>query len=78
MANDCATVVTVCHARGRRRVDLDRGPLDTGRRWTVDLWSPPTDPTDVELLARKTICYRSPNCSVILTLPRSIRATSRG
>jgi hypothetical protein len=39
-------------------------PLDRGRRWTVDLWSPPTEPDNVALLARATICYRSPGCSV--------------
>jgi hypothetical protein len=41
-------------------------PLDPGRMYTVDLWSPPTDMAFVEQLARATICYRSPGCSVTM------------
>lgn len=47
-------------------VNGTRFPLDPSRQWTVDLWSPPTDLEQVRLLARATICYRSPGCSVIL------------
>lgn len=39
-------------------------PLDVRRRWVVDLWSPPTEPAFVEQLARATLCYRTPGCSV--------------
>lgn len=39
-------------------------PLDPRRRWVVDLWSPPTELAPVEHLARATVCYRSPGCSV--------------
>ncbi|MBL8343242.1 MAG: hypothetical protein JNL30_17380 [Rubrivivax sp.] len=45
-----------------------RFPLDPQRRWTVDLWSPPTEPGFVELLARSTICHRTPRCSVQVDL----------
>lgn len=58
-------------------------PLDPRRAWTVDLWSPPSDPADLELLARATICYRSAGCTVTLApivwsvasmpRPRSVR-----
>lgn len=39
-------------------------PLDARRTWFVDLWSPATDLPGVETLARLTICYRSPGCTV--------------
>lgn len=42
-------------------------PLDSGRRYVVELWSPPTDVDFVDRLARATICYRSPGCSVSVT-----------
>lgn len=45
-------------------VNGTRFPLDTRRRWVVDLWSPPTEMASLELLARATICYRSPGCQV--------------
>ncbi len=41
-------------------------PLDVRRQYSVDLWSPPTDMEFVEQLARSTICYRSPGCSVVM------------
>lgn len=41
-----------------------RFPLDPARLWYVDLWSPPNERADVERLARATICYRSPGCTV--------------
>lgn len=43
-----------------------RFPLDTARRYTVEMWSPPTEADFVALLARATICYRSPGCEVTL------------
>lgn len=46
-------------------------PLDPRRRWVVELWSPPSEPAFVEQLARATICYRSPDCSVSLAPWRS-------
>ncbi len=45
-------------------VNGTRFPLDGGRLWTVEVWSPPTEFAFVERLARATICYRSPGCSV--------------
>lgn len=45
-------------------VNGTRFPLDGARVWTVELWSPPSEPEFVSLLARATICYRSPGCSV--------------
>lgn len=53
-----------------------RFPLDPGGQWTVDLWSPATDPEAVTHLARATICYRSPGCAVVMALraPASLRA----
>jgi hypothetical protein len=51
-----------------------RFPLDPGRAYTVDFWSPATDMAHVEQLARATMCYRSPGCSVSFTpapAPRS-------
>ena len=46
-----------------------RFPLDPRRQWTVDLWSPPTEGASVEFLARATLCFRSPGCSVSVALP---------
>jgi hypothetical protein len=46
-----------------------RFPLDPRGRWVVDLWSPPTETESVARLARATICYRSPGCEVILSIP---------
>lgn len=43
-----------------------RFPLDPVRRYVVEMWSPPTEPEFVALLARSTICYRSPGCAVTL------------
>lgn len=39
-------------------------PLDRQRTYVVDLWTPPSEPDWVELLARSTICFRTPACSV--------------
>lgn len=52
-------------------------PLDPRRRWEVELWSAPTEPAFVEQLARATICYRSPACSVTLAPWRSGPLASR-
>jgi hypothetical protein len=47
-----------------------RFPLDRRQRWTVDLWSPYAgDPAWLELLARATLCYRTPACDAIVHLP---------
>lgn len=46
-----------------------RFPLDPRRQWTVDFWSPPTEGASVEFLARATLCFRSPGCSVSVALP---------
>lgn len=51
-----------------------RFPLDPSRPWTVDLWTPPTERDRVELLARATICYRSPGCTVSLAWPEELAA----
>lgn len=45
-------------------VNGTRFPLDASRAYTVDMWSTPTEPDFVILLARSTICYRSPGCQV--------------
>jgi hypothetical protein len=55
-------------------VNGTRFPLDARIRYVVDLWSPPTEAAPLELLARATICYRSPGCHVDLTLPAYLRA----
>ena len=47
-------------------VNGTRFPLDPSRIYTVQMWSPPTDPEWVQLLARSTICYRSPGCDVTM------------
>lgn len=52
-------------------------PLDPARQWTVELWTPPSDMEFVGELARATICYRSPGCSVMVMAPRETRAVSR-
>ena len=51
-----------------------RFPLDPRQTWVVDLWSPPSDFDAVEALARATICFRSPGCSVTLALPANVVA----
>lgn len=52
-----------------------RFPLDPRGLWTVDLWSPSTDPAPLALLARATICYRSPDCEVQMVTERPTAAT---
>jgi hypothetical protein len=48
------------------RVNGTAFPLDPARRYVVDLFGPPTELAPVEHLARATICYRSPGCTVTL------------
>ena len=48
-------------------VNGTRFPLDAKRIYTVDLWSPPTEPEFVRQLARATLCYRSPDCRVTVS-----------
>jgi hypothetical protein len=48
------------------RVHGTRFPLDPHGVWTVDLWSPATDPAQLAVLAQATICYRSPGCEARL------------
>ena len=50
-------------------VNGTRFPLDADRRWFVDLWTPPSDPQWLQLLARSTICYRSAGCTVEVVEP---------
>lgn len=50
-------------------VNGTRFPLDTRRRWVVDLWSPPTEMASLEHLARATVCYRTPGCQVQVDVP---------
>ncbi len=47
-------------------VNGTRFPLDPRTVYSVDLWSPPTELASVTLLARATICYRSPGCQVVM------------
>ena len=58
-------------------VNGTRFPLDPRRRYIVDLWSPPTEGASVEFLARATICYRSPGCTVTVALPDYLRPPPR-
>ncbi len=46
-----------------------RFPLDARRSYTVELWSATTDAAFAALLARSTICYRSPGCEVTFSAP---------
>jgi hypothetical protein len=48
-------------------VNGTRFPLDPRTVYSVDLWSPPTEVASVALLARATICYRSPGCQVVMS-----------
>lgn len=44
-------------------------PLQRERLYTVEMWSPPTDMAFAQLLARATMCYRTPDCRVTWTDP---------
>ena len=52
--------------RPTARVHGTSFPLDPRRQWTVDLWSPATEPDRVAELARATLCYRTPDCEVVM------------
>ncbi len=54
-----------------------RFPLDPLRLYSVDLWSPTTDAEAAEFLARATICYRSPGCTVQFSAPMLQAASGR-
>lgn len=62
-------------------VNGTRFPLDPRRQWTVDLWSPATEPEPVALLARATLCWRTPDCEVVMNTavlePRSVPRRQR-
>jgi hypothetical protein len=58
-------------------VNGTRFPLDPRTHYTVDLWSPPTEAAAVEGLARATICYRSPGCTLTMSLPPYLNAARR-
>ena len=45
-------------------------PLDPRRQYTVELLAPAGEMEFVEQLARATICYRTPACSVSFAGPR--------
>lgn len=64
------------------QVNGTRFPLDARRLWTVDMWSPATDAEPVAQLARATLCFRTPDCEVVMNtaiLARgSLRFAARG
>lgn len=45
-------------------------PLDPHRQYTVELLGPAGEMEFVEQLARATMCYRTPSCSVVFVAPR--------
>jgi hypothetical protein len=69
-AADDADATTIAVVNGTRF------PLDRSRRWVVDLWSPPNELESVQLLARATICWRTPGCTVEVDAPY-LAATAR-
>jgi len=58
-------------------VNGTRFPLDAAQPWFVEMWSPATDMEWVALLARSTICYRSPGCTVQVAPPRASLTAAR-
>lgn len=64
---DPAAPDTGSHDTPTAVVNGTRFPLDARRIYSVDLWSPPTEPDFVRLLATATICYRSPGCQVTVS-----------
>lgn len=54
-----------------------RFPLDTSDVYTVELWSVPDDAQWLELLARSTICFRSPGCTVSVAPIQGLDDTGR-
>ena len=69
VSTDTATV-----APATATVNGTRFPLDASRPWFVDLWTPPSDAEWLQLLARATICYRSPGCTVELVEAATLAA----
>jgi hypothetical protein len=76
-ALDAQTDAAVDAAVTTAVVNGTRFPLDTARLYTIDMWSTPTDPEFVALLARSTICYRSPDCQVSLAPSAWLQALAR-
>lgn len=68
---DTASPAALATVRGTRF------PLDPQRIYSVDLWSPTTDAEAAEYLARATICYRSPGCTVQFSAPMLQAAVAR-
>lgn len=66
------TLPTAADSKPTAMVGGTSFPLDTRRQYSVDLWTPPTDMEFVAQLARATICYRSPGCSVVMAMQRSV------
>lgn len=64
------TLPTAAEIRPTAMVAGTSFPLDTRRQYSVELWTPPSDMEFVAQLARATICYRSPGCSVVMATPR--------
>jgi hypothetical protein len=58
-------------------VNGTRFPLDAAQPWFVEMWSPASDMEWVALLARSTICYRSPGCTVQVAPPRASLTAAR-
>ena len=54
-----------------------RFPLDARDAYTVELWSVPDDAQWLEQLARATICYRSPGCTVSVAPVQGLDAPRR-
>ena len=54
-----------------------RFPLDASDVYTVELWSVPDDAQWLELLARSTICFRSPGCTVSVAPIQGLDDTRR-
>ncbi len=53
-------------------------PLELQRRWTIDLWSVPTEPEFVRLLARSVLCHRRPACTAVVDGPAMQALGGRG
>ena len=51
---------------GRHVVNGTAFPLDDRRQYSVPLWTPATDAGMLRDLADATMCYRTPDCRVIL------------
>jgi hypothetical protein len=75
--SDDRTRATAATAASTVVVNGTRFPLDPRTHHVVDLWSPPTEAASLELLARATICYRSPGCTVTMNLPAYLNAARR-